>query len=219
MQYENIKSSKRGLFITFEGVEGAGKSTVIRSAAEYLKTRNIPCILTREFGGTEIAEKIREVLLNHHYAEKMSPSTEVLLAFAARAQHLENLILPNLAKGTWVLCDRFTDATYAYQGAGRGVNAKQIEIIENWVQGEIRPDYTILLDLDASLGLERVKSTRKLDRIEVEKIEFFERVRENYLARAKKEPGRFGVLDASRSPEEVRSELEKMLGKIINYEL
>jgi len=216
MQYENIKKNKRGLFITFEGVEGAGKSTVIRHAVEYLKTLNIPNLLTREFGGTEIAEKIREVLLNHHYAEKMCPKTEVLLAFAARAQHLENLILPNLEKGTWVLCDRFTDATYAYQGAGRGMGAERIEIIENWVQGEVRPDYTILLDLDASLGLDRVKSTRKLDRIEVEKIEFFQRVREGYLARARKEPGRFRIIDASRSPEEVRSELEKMLGKIVN---
>jgi len=201
---------KPGYFITIEGVEGAGKSTVLRGIVAGLEKQKIDFIVTREFGGTEIAEKIRHILLGHHQ-EKMCVDTEILLAFAARAQHLKNLILPALREGKWVLCDRFTDATYAYQGAGRGEAQERIATIENWVQGELRPDLTLLLDLDAQIGLERIKKTRSLDRIEVETLDFFKRVRQGYLEIAKREPWRYRILDANKPVIETISEAVNLL--------
>lgn len=207
-------SLNRGLFITFEGIEGAGKSSVLKEIEKYLYAMQIDFIVTREFGGTEIAEKVRDVLLNHHYIEKMCPEAEVLLAFAGRKQHIEHLILPALQNKQWVLCDRFTDSTYAYQGAGRGLGMEKIAIIEDWVQGDLRPDFTLLFDLDAKIGLERVQKIRALDRIEVEKIEFFQRVREGYLEQARKEPNRYRLLDASRPFLEVVEQAKEIFKKL-----
>ena len=211
----NSKCKTQNLFITFEGIEGAGKSTVLKGITEKLKERKIDFIVTREFGGTEIAEKIREVLLNYHYAEKMCNDTEILLAFAARAQHLNNLILPALKAGKWVLCDRFTDTTYAYQGAGRIVSSERIKIIEDWVQHGFKPDLTLLLDLDVNIGLERVKKIRKLDRIEVEKSEFFERVRSGYLEQSRNDPKRYRVLDGSKPLDNIIHEAVSILDEFL----
>ena len=207
---------KQGCFITIEGIEGAGKSTVMQFIKDYLVARNIECVVTREFGGTEIAEKIRHILLNQIHQEKMCFDTEILLAFAQRAQHLERLILPSLQAGKWVLCDRFTDSTYAYQGGGRGVPLERIAIIEEWVQHGLQPDYTLLLDLDVELALHRVKRRQEgLDRIESEELHFFEKVRQGYLERAQQNPQRFRVFDASLSQAQVLANLEQVLAKIL----
>jgi dTMP kinase len=207
---------KRGCFITIEGIEGAGKSTVVQFIKDYLSAHKIECVLTREFGGTEIAEKIRHILLNQVHQEKMCSDTEILLAFAQRAQHLARLILPSLEAGKWVLCDRFTDSTYAYQGSGRGVPLERIAIIEEWVQCGLQPDYTLLLDLDVGLGLHRVKKRQVgLDRIESEELHFFERVRQGYLERAKQYPKRFRVIDAALPQEQVLAKLEQVLAEIL----
>ena len=205
--------SKRGLFITIEGIEGAGKSTVIAFIADFLRKHEIDFVTTREFGGTEIAEKIRHVILSHH-DEIMCDDTELLLAFAARAQHLSALITPALTSGKWVLCDRFTDSSYAYQGGGRGIPEERISVIENWVQGDLRPDFTILLDIDPEVSFARIK-TKTLDRIEVEKKYFFQKVRECYLKRAKREPKRFRIVDANENQEGVLKQLEKILTEIV----
>lgn len=204
-----------GLFITVEGIEGAGKSTVIRALEQYLRTAGVDLVLTREFGGTEIAEKIRLILLNHHN-EPMCLDTEILLAFAARAQHLTRLIIPSLQAGRTVLCDRFTDTTYAYQGAGRGAAQEKIAIIEQWVQGDLRPDFTLLLDLDAQLAMERVKTVRTLDRIEAEKLDFFQRARDCYLQMAQHAPQRYRVVDAAQPVEKVIADMQAILKKICN---
>lgn len=207
---------KQGYFITVEGIEGAGKSTVMQFIKEYLSVCGIECVLTREFGGTEIAEKIRHILLNQIHQEKMCSDTEILLAFAQRAQHLARLILPSLAAGKWVLCDRFTDSTYAYQGGGRGVSWERIAIIEEWVQRGVQPDYTLLLDLDVELGLHRVKRRQMgLDRIESEELDFFEKVRQGYLERAQQNPKRFRVIDASLPQAQVLANLKQVLAEIL----
>jgi len=203
-----------GYFITLEGIEGAGKSTSIQFLAEYLRSNNIDFILTREPGGTEIAEKIRQVILAH-YHEPMHPDTELLLYFAGRAQHLNQVILPALQGGQWVICDRFTDASYAYQGGGRGLSQEKIAILENFVQGDLRPDYTLLFDVAVTTGLNRIKKNRTLDRFEVEKESFFEKVRNCYLDRVKKEPKRFYMIDANKIPEEVAEQVRVFLEKII----
>lgn len=206
----------RGLFITVEGVEGAGKSTVMQFMQNYLQERQIDCITTREFGGTEIAEFIRKVLLEYHYQEKMCQETEILLAFASRAQHLANLILPNLQKGTWVLCDRFTDSTYAYQGYGRGAAYERIKVIEDWVQRGLKPDYTFLLDLDVKTGMARLKTrSTGLDRIESEEEQFFQRVRNGYLELAAKDPHRYRIINAAEKPQDVLMQLEVYLAKML----
>jgi len=206
---------KKGLFITLEGIEGAGKTTAAKFLADCLEKAKIGYILTREPGGTEIAEKIRDVLLDH-YQEKMHPDTEMLLYFAGRAQHLNQVIIPALNQGKWVLCDRFTDATYAYQGGGRGLSQDKIAILEQWVQGDMRPDYTLLFDLMVQDGLKRIKKNRVLDRLEVEQENFFTRVRNYYLQQAKKESKRFRVIDASKSFIEVSQQLENVLQQIID---
>src|SRR5512145_2814343 len=174
----------RGRFVTFEGGEGAGKSTQIARAAAWLRARGVEVVLTREPGGTPRAERLRTILLERD-AEPMPQSCELLLMFAARATHLENLVRPAIARGTWVLCDRFTDATYAYQGGGRQMDVAAIATLENLVQGELRPDAVLLLDIPVQLGLERARGRGDLDRFEQEDVAFFERVRNAYLARAK----------------------------------
>lgn len=185
-----------GKFITFEGIEGVGKSTHMAFLAEKLQQANVPYIVTREPGGTKIAEKIRELLLAHE-EEAMFPTTELLLLFAARAQHIELVIKPALKDGKCVLCDRFTDATYAYQGGGRGIYLQNILELENLVQGDLRPNLTILLDAsDIDLCLKRARGVGSGDRIEMEEHAFFERARKIYLARANGNPSRFKIIDA-----------------------
>ena len=201
---------RKGLFITVEGVEGAGKSTNIRVIEEFLSEWKLDYILTREPGGTLIAEEIRELLLKHH-EEKMDATTELLLIFAARAQHLSTKIRQTLAEGTWVLCDRFTDATYAYQGAGRGLDVKLISQLERLVQDNLRPDLTVIFDLDPSVGLGRARQRGQLDRIESQKLEFFQRVREGYQNIASHEGDRCLLIDASQTQETVRQSLRTAL--------
>ena len=188
---------KRGRFITLEGGEGAGKSTQLQTVAACLTAAGIPFLTTREPGGTPRAEAIRGLLLSPGEAEPMASETELLLMFAARAQHVKQRIAPALAAGTWVLCDRFTDATRAYQGGGRGLDLSQIEALAAWVHGDCWPDLTLLLDVPAAQGLARAEKRSAKDRIEQEALAFFERVRAHYLAQAAAEPTRFRVIDAA----------------------
>ncbi|CAN5312599.1 dTMP kinase [soil metagenome] len=197
-------------FITFEGIEGVGKSTCVKYLYDYLKQANLPVIATREPGGTAIGEDIRKVLLAHH-SEEMSNDTELLLMFAARSQHITTIIEPALRAGSWVLCDRFTDATYAYQGGGRGIDEKRIALLETWVQEQLRPALTFLLDANVDLALSRAKRRGAADRIEIEKRHFFEKIRYKYLERAKNEPERFHIIDASQPRWRVLRQLRKAI--------
>ncbi|PCJ26055.1 MAG: dTMP kinase [SAR86 cluster bacterium] len=199
-----------GYFITIEGIEGVGKSTNIATLTKFLEEKGVEYIVTREPGGTELAEKIRELLLEIS-EESITELSELLLVFAARAQHIEKLIKPALQSGKWVVCDRFTDATFAYQGGGRGLDQKIISALQSMVQDELRPDLTIILDLDPETGLERATKRGSLDRFEQEKIEFFARVRQSYLDIAAAEPQRCVVVDASKPLEAVKSDLLNML--------
>ena len=201
----------RGLFITIEGVEGVGKSTNIDVIKRYLTDKKVEFIVTREPGGTFLAEKIRELLVNVHVKENLTELSELLLIFASRAQHLETLIKPTLAKGIWVISDRFTDATYAYQGGGRGLDQRKISLLEELIQEDLRPDLTVILDLNPQVGLERVKRRGELDRFENEDINFFNKVRATYLKIAAADPKRCVVLDASLELSEVKSQLLKSL--------
>lgn len=200
----------RGQFITFEGTEGVGKSTQLQNAAEVLREQGIDVILTREPGGTPMAESIRELLLAPR-EEPVNDITELLLMFAARAQHLHSRILPELAAGRWVLCDRFTDATFAYQGGGRGVSAEAIATLETLVQGDVRPDHIVLLDAPVETGMARAKSRGELDRFELETVAFFERIRQIYLERAAAAPERYHVIDAARPLASVSGEVSQLL--------
>ena len=189
-------------FITIEGAEGTGKSTNIAVLEAMLGENGIDCLRTREPGGSAIAEKIRGLLLRSE-EEKPAELTELLLIFAARAEHLAKRIEPALASGKWVLCDRFTDATFAYQGGGRGLSRESIATLQTLVQGELRPDLTFILDLDPEIGLGRVRRRGDLDRFEKEAVEFHHRVRRHYLDIARREPERCVLIDATGSPEEV----------------
>ncbi len=209
------KKNLRGKFITLEGSEGVGKSSNFQFIEEFLQSKNIEVVTTREPGGTPLAESIREVILSPR-EENMCDLTELLLVFAARAQHISQVILPALKRGAWVLSDRFTDSTYAYQGFGRGLSVDVISQLEKLVQKELRPDLTFVLDVDVSLGLERAMNRGALDRIEAEKIDFFENVRQGYLTLAKHDPKRYIVVDASPSLEEVQSAIEVELDKFLN---
>ena len=191
-----VSSAMKGKFITVEGTEGVGKTTNIQRITEWLDERGIAYISTREPGGTALGEKIRDLLLDKDNTA-MAASAELLLMFAARAQHLEEKIIPALAAGTWVLCDRFTDATYAYQGFGRGLNLEHIERLEALVQGDLHPDFTLILDIDPELGMSRVRARGELDRFESEALEFFDRVRAGYRERANDNPSRYCLVDAS----------------------
>ncbi len=187
----------RGRFVTLEGIEGAGKSTLLATLAQALRARGQEPVLTREPGGTPLAEQIRRTVLERG-SERVSAEAETLLMFAARAVHLDNLVRPALARGAWVLCDRFTDATRAYQGGGRGVDAELIESLARAVHGDLVPDLTLLLDLPVDAGLSRARSRgARADRFELETPEFFARVRAAYLALARRESHRFRVLDAT----------------------
>jgi len=207
----------RGRFITVEGIEGAGKSTIIQYLKSQLDVAQISSVVTREPGGTPIAEEVRKVLL-HKHVEMMNPNTELLLMFAGRAQHISQVILPPLQRGQWVLCDRFTDASFAYQGGGRGIPLSRIRELASWVQGDLRPDLTLLLDLPVEVGLSRITSRNARDRIESEGHDFFERVRERYLVRASKFPGRIRVIDATQNLEHVKQQVVTLLQPLINKE-
>ncbi|MWV12409.1 dTMP kinase [Pseudomonas sp. R-28-1W-6] len=203
-----------GLFITLEGPEGAGKSTNREYLAECLREQGIEVLLTREPGGTPLAERIRELLLTPS-DEAMAADTELLLVFAARAQHLAEVIRPALARGCVVLCDRFTDATYAYQGGGRGLSVARIATLENFVQGELRPDLTLVFDLPIEVGLSRAAARGRLDRFEQEGRSFFDAVRHTYLQRAAAEPARYRVLDAAQSLAGVQQSIDRLLPEIL----
>jgi dTMP kinase len=200
----------KGRFITIEGTEGVGKTTNIEFIHKLLGEAGREVVLTREPGGTPIGEDIRELLLGHKH-DGMSDDTELLLMFAARAEHLDKVIRPAIAAGKDVLCDRFTDATYAYQGGGRGIAVEHIAVLENWVQGELRPDLTLLLDVPVAVGLERAGKRSAPDRFEKEKHEFFERVRAMYLQRAQAEPRRYRIIDASQPLDDVQSQIRTAL--------
>ncbi len=209
---------KKGLFITLEGGEGAGKSTQMTFVQQRLQDglqavgKNLQ--VTREPGGTALGEQIRELLLDHRQTV-MDSDTELLLMFAARAQHLVELIRPTLAAGDWVLCDRFTDATYAYQGGGRGIALKRIAALEDWVQGELRPDLTLLLDLPVEVGMARAGTRGELDRFEREQQVFFERVRQTYRERAVAEPARYRIIDAAQNIEQVQAQIDRALTPLL----
>ncbi len=208
-------AKKRGLFITIEGIEGAGKSTAISFIQSYFESKNIELVVTREPGGTQIAEAIRFVLLDY-YEESMAEDTELLLMFASRAQHITQVIKPSIASGQFVLSDRFTDASFAYQGGGRGIPEKRIAILESWVQGELRPDITLLLDVSAKIGLSRIQKRQDApDRIEQEELDFFERVRQSYLDRSLRYADQYRTIDAGESLEEVQGSIKKVLDDVI----
>ncbi|NMZ47388.1 dTMP kinase [Pseudomonas oryzihabitans] len=202
-----------GLFITLEGPEGAGKSTNRDYLAELLGSGGREVVLTREPGGTPLAERIREILLAPA-AEPMAVDTELLLMFAARAQHLAQVVRPALARGALVLCDRFVDATYAYQGGGRGVPVERIATLEAFVLGDLQPDLTLVFDLPVEIGLARAARRGALDRFEREQRAFFEAVRQTYLDRAQAVPTRYRLIDASRSLAEVQAELRALVATL-----
>ncbi len=213
-QGEHPQNADRGRFITLEGGEGAGKTSNLHAITQWLRERGIDHIVTREPGGTPLAEDIRALLLSHH-EERMCEMTELLLIFAARAQHLDQVIRPALNAGKWVVSDRFTDATYAYQGGGRGLNQHTIASLESLVQGALRPDLTVILDLAPLVGLERARRRASLDRFEQEKLEFFDRVRARYCERAAAEPGRCVLIDASRTLDEVQGDVLRALERVL----
>lgn len=206
----NPNDIKRGRFISVEGIEGVGKSTNLEFIRNWLQTHGRQVIMTREPGGTALGEDVRELLLGHKHTG-MSHDTELLLMFAARAEHLAQVIRPALAAGHWVLCDRFTDATYAYQGGGRGVDMAHIAALEQWVQGELRPDLVLVLDVDVETGLARAGTRSAPDRFELEQKTFFERVRSTYLARAASDPARYYVVDTDAPLEDVQSRIAAVL--------
>lgn len=207
-----MTQTNRGLFLTFEGVDGAGKSTHVDWAVEQLKARGIKVISTREPGGTAVGEKLRELLLH----EPMGLECETLLMFAARAQHLREVIEPALEAGVWVVCDRFTDATFAYQGGGRELGTARIAALEQWVHPHIQPDSTWLFDVPLEVARERLDRTREKDRFEQEANAFFLRTRAVYLARAAQQPGRFTVVDATASIDTIRLSLTQKLDAMVS---
>ncbi len=193
----------RGRFVTVEGIDGAGKSSFIGWIERRLQAKGREVVVTREPGGTAMGESLRRLVLH----SQLAPLTEALLMFAARKEHLTHVIVPALERGAWVVCDRFTDATFAYQGAGRGVDSDRLALLEQWVQDGIRPDCTILFDLPVDVARVRSAKARAPDRFESEQVAFFERVRKGYLARAAADPQRFRVIDAARPLAEVEAQL------------
>ncbi len=201
---------QRGKFLTIEGTEGVGKSTNLAYVQNWLSERGIDVVVSREPGGTPFAEEIRALLLARR-DEAVDEAAELLLIFAARAQHVQQVIKPALARGAWVLCDRFTDATYAYQGGGRGLSVATIAQLETLVLGELRPDLTFILDIDVELGLNRARERGELDRFESETIAFFERVRSAYRARVQTAPAQYAVISAGQALCDVQADLDKVL--------
>lgn len=200
----------RGKFITIDGLEGAGKSTQIDFIKKYLSARNRDVFLTREPGGTDLGERLRVLLLDKKI-DAMNPDTELLLMFAARNEHVKKVIVPKLEQGVWVISDRFTDASYAYQGGGRGIPLERIGELEQWTLQDFVPDMTFLLDLDVELGLSRVEQRGEKDRFEEEHKDFFNKVREIFSNRASKYPERIKLIDASKNIDETSSQIKKIL--------
>ncbi len=206
--------SQKARFITIEGIEGAGKSTVVGFIEQFLKYHQCQYIVTREPGGTDIAEELRQILLKPR-KEKLTQIAELLLMFAARSQNIEHVIKPALAANTWVICDRFTDATFAYQGGGRQISMAHITELARWVQADLQPDCTLLLDLPVKIGLARAKRRGRPDRFENEKLQFFERVREAYLQLAEQSPERYRLIDATLSLKHVHERIDDELTQLI----
>ncbi len=203
---------QRGKFITLEGTEGAGKTTVLNFIREYLHHAAIHAVWTREPGGTPLAERIRDFILHTQDTEAIDAETELLMVFAARAQHLQHTILPALETGKWVVCDRFVDASYAYQGGGRKIDENKIHLLDEWIVGKNYPDLTLLLDISPEQGFKRTASrVDGKDRIEQERLDFFERVRNAYLLRAQQNPERIKIIDASQSLAEVEKNIRLIL--------
>ena len=198
-------------FITFEGVDGAGKSTHLSWFAETLRAQGIDVLLTREPGGTPLGERLREILLN----EPMHAETEALLMFAARREHIEQVIRPALDRGTWVISDRFSDASFAYQGGGRGLDTGKLEQLEQWTHGGFQPDLTLLFDIPVEIARQRLSNNQSLDRFEQEQAIFFEKVRQAYLDRYEKSPQRFALIDAAQSLDQVKASLEKIIQAVM----
>lgn len=194
-------------FITFEGVDGAGKSTHLAWFADTLRQRGIDVLVTREPGGTPLGEALREILLH----QPMHAETEALLMFAARREHVEQVIKPALRRGTWVISDRFSDASFAYQGGGRGVAVEKLEQLERWVHADLQPDLTLLFDIPVEVARQRLSNNVSLDRFEQEQSEFFDKVRNAYLARSQKNPARFAIIRAEKSPDEVKANLQNII--------
>ncbi|HWL27471.1 MAG TPA: dTMP kinase [Burkholderiaceae bacterium] len=207
-----MSTTQRGLFITLEGVDGAGKSTHVEWIVEQLRQRGIDVVCTREPGGTPLGEQLRELLLT----EPMHLKTETLLMFAGRAEHVETVIKPALARGQWVVCDRFTDATYAYQGGGRGLGADRILALESWVHAELQPDRSWLFDVPLVIARERLARTRDLDRFEQEDADFFERTRQAYHDRAAQDPARLHIVDSTLPIEAIRAGLARELDALVH---
>lgn len=204
-----------GKFITVEGIEGAGKTTCMQVVTEVIEHQGINAIHTREPGGTDLGEDLRNLLLGHKHTG-MSDDAELLMMFAARAEHIAQKIQPALDDGKWVLCDRFTDATYAYQGYGRGIPLEKIAGLENWVQGKLRPDLTLLMDLPVEVGMERAGKRSAPDRFESEAWDFFERIRQGYLSIAAEQPSRVKVIDASQDLPDVQAQVKTAIEAFVN---
>ena len=203
--------SNLGKFITLEGLDGAGKTTHIEFIKNYLSDLNINYVMTREPGGTALGEKLRDILLH----DEMNPQTETMLMFAARNEHIDKIIRPNLIKGAVVISDRFTDATYAYQAGGKGVKDEKIDILKKWVQEDLRPDLTFLFDLPVEVSIERLNQTRKLDKFEREDKSFHKKIREKYLTLVEASPERFCVLNSEASIEKIQNQIKLKLDEVI----
>ena len=207
-----LKNKKRGKFITLEGMDGAGKSTHIPNIIAALKARNVEVVSTREPGGTRLGEQLRALLLH----DAMHPETETLLMFAARREHIANVIEPALKRGAYVLSDRFTDATYAYQCGAKGVASSKIKQLEKWVQGSLQPDLTLLFDVPVEISMKRLVSAREPDKFERENADFFAKLRQAYLTRAKENPVRFRVINANQALDKVKDEVNIILEQIFS---
>ena len=205
----------QGKFITLEGIDGAGKSTQLAWIVELLQHAGLHTVLTREPGGTPLGEQLRALLLDKSMT--MHPETEALLMFAARREHLDKVILPALVQGQWVISDRFSDASFAYQGGGRGLDTGKLEILEHWVQGVLQPDLTLYFDVPVEVGQQRVSQIKDVDRFEKEQAGFFQRVRAAYLDRARQFPGRIKIIDSSQSLAEVKAAVEQTLQPLLNH--
>lgn len=205
-----INQSIKPKFITLEGMDGAGKSTHIASIVAALHARGHEVVITREPGGTTLGERLRELLLH----ESMHAETETLLMFAARREHIASVIAPALARGAWVLSDRFTDATYAYQCGAKGVDVGKVQLLEQWVQGDLQPDITLLFDVPVEVSMQRLANAREPDKFERENADFFTRIRNTYLNRAKEIPDRFKVIDSNRPLDEVKLKVEDVIATL-----
>lgn len=199
-------------FITLDGIDGAGKTTQLNVIQEWFTAQQLPVVFTREPGSTPLGEQLREIVLNP--ASKMTPKAETLLMFTARQQHLDDVVFPNLNKGINVVCDRFTDATFAYQGGGRGLPHAQIAALEQWVQGDFQPDFTLILDVPLEVALQRIERSREKDRFEQEPAEFYRAVRETYLQRAASQPQRYAIVNSNREKEVVRLDIFNLLNQL-----